>query len=135
MKKWIAAATVALVAVGSAWAAPQHTQTLIVSINKTVCPDDSPAMIMCQTLIDTAVDALNQHPNSFEQPCWVKADATEYIPYDPSEISYFGVALVSLTYTCLDEGQAYMDKVNANEDYTIWGNGRIEPFPGVSGSN
>ena len=134
MKYLILASLVAFAASGSAWAT-ESTMTVIVSIDKTVCPDDDTAMDMCEVRIANAVESLDKEAPNHTGTCWAKAEVTEYIPYDPEEIPYFGIALVDLTYSCESEGQKYLDEVKANPFYTIWSNSRVDPFPGISGSN
>jgi hypothetical protein len=96
--------------------------TLMVSIDRNVS----------QKEVQAAIDALN-HRDLTTGTCWVESAVETYIPY--TDAPYYGVALVKLTWQCDETAQDYVNRLHADERYTVWANSRIEPFPVVSVRN
>jgi hypothetical protein len=104
------------------------TKTIMISVNKSV-----PLSIAAKK----ASELEFRDPNN--STCYMQVQVSQYIPYSSCETDllcpYWGVALVRLDWNCDLPLRLWLDRINSDKDYTIYYNGKIGPFPIVSGGN
>ncbi len=119
---------VALGICGLAGPASADSQTLIISVNKTVPLEEAEAYARKIERVDPTTGT-----------CYLQVHVTQYIPYpsctDDTNCPYWGVALADLTWQCKQPLKMWVDDMARDANYTIYSNGRIGPFPVVSGGN
>jgi len=107
---------------------PAGSQTLIISVNKTVPLAEAEAYAQKLERVDPTTGT-----------CYLQVRVTQYIPYpsctDDASCPYWGVALTDLSWQCKEPLKTWVDELSKNSNYTIYSNGRIGPLPVVSGGN
>jgi hypothetical protein len=104
------------------------SQTVMISVNKSVPLVEAEAM---------AEKLEYRDPNM--SMCYVQSHVEQYIPYpscnNDATCPYWGVALVKLDWNCDLPLKSWIERIQSNNNYTIYSNGPIGPFPIVSGGN
>lgn len=107
------------------------TETVIVSINKSVPLAEAEATALTLTQYDPSTGT-----------CYFQSELNQYIPFNTCEndpdCPYWGVAIIDLSWECKASEtklKEWMDRVNLDSNFTIYSNGRVGPFPTVSGGN
>lgn len=107
--------------------AKEVTEKLMISVQKaTVALVD----------VNKTVKLLEYHDASMGT-CYAEAKVTNYMDYTEfaPQAPYYGVAFVTLTYSCGANAQVYLKRVSGDKRFQLWSNPHIAPLPIMGGSN